>query len=106
MSAQSSMARIIRLPHALLPKRGTNILEVSAPHSFSPFFPTKVCAESARRSRRSRIPFCCQKSAASALLRRKISRKLSLPLLHHSPTPLLHPLLKHWSWRAQNQIPF
>src|ERR1700688_3093751 len=101
-SAQSSTARTIRLPRGLLPKRGPNNLEISARHSFSPFFPTKICAESARRSRQLRIPFCFQKSAADAPPIRKNSYKFSLPLLRHSPTPSLHPLLKHWSWHAQN----
>src|ERR1700680_1948951 len=102
-SAQSSTARTIQPPRAFLHKHGWKPLELSVLHLYLRFFRTKICVAFARRSRHSAIRSCCQKSAATARLRRQISRKFSLALLHHSPTPSLHPLPKHWSWRAPNR---
>src|SRR6266403_916876 len=85
--ALSLMAHITRPPRVFLRKRGERVSVISARRLFSRFFPTKICAESTKRSCPSRIPFCCQKFGANAQHRPKISREPSRPLLHHSPTP-------------------
>src|ERR1700682_3992422 len=103
---QSSTARII-LPRSMFScRRGEKSLGASVLRSFSRFYRTKISREFAKRSHRSAIRSCYPKSAATARRRRKNLRKFSLPSLHHSPTPSLHRLPKHLSWRAQNQIPF
>src|SRR6266404_1443262 len=85
--ALSLTAHIIRLPRMFLRKHGEKVSVTNAPRCFWRFFPTKICVESAKRSRRSRIQFYCQKFAVNAQHRPKISREPSRPLLHHSPTP-------------------
>src|SRR5437762_6138834 len=85
--ALSLTAHIIRPRRGFLRKRGERVSVISARRLFSRFFPTKICAECAKRSRPSRIPFCCQNFAVNAQHRPKISREPSRPLLHHSPAP-------------------
>ena len=51
-SAPSSMARIIPARRAFSRKRGAKFLVIRRRRSFSRFFPTKICAVSAKRSRR------------------------------------------------------
>src|SRR5437762_8505297 len=85
--ALSLTAHIIRLRRGLLRKHGERVSVISAPRLFSQFFPTKICAESTKRSRRSPLTFSYQRFAANAQHRPKISREPSRPLLHRSPTP-------------------
>ena len=51
-SAPSSTARIIPARRAFWPKRGAKFLVIRRRRSCSRFFPTKICAVSAKRSRR------------------------------------------------------
>src|SRR5204863_1655430 len=78
-SAPSSTARIIPARHTFWRKRGGKFLVIGRRRSCSRFFPTKICATSAKRSRRLQSQFFCRKSAVNGPLR-----------------------LKHWqkSWRA------
>ena len=86
-NAQLSMARTIQPPPAFSPTPGAKFLVISARRLFLQFFPTKICAASAKRSPRSAITYSCRKSAVSALLRRMSWQRYCLPLLHYSPTP-------------------
>jgi len=94
-NAQLSMARTIQPPLAFSPRHGAKSLAISPRRSFLPFFPTKICAASAKRSPRSAITSSCRKSAVSALLRRTIWQRYCLPLLHPSPTPSCRLPVKH-----------
>src|SRR5260370_32227720 len=94
MIGLSSMARIIQPQLAFLSKPGARFLATSAPRLFSQFLATKICVESAKRSRRSLVLFCCRKSEASERLRQMSWQKFYPPTLHHSPTPLLRLLVK------------
>src|SRR5438128_474579 len=102
-TAQSSMARTIQPPPAFSPRHGAKSLAISPRRSFLPFFPTKICGESAKRSRRSASLFSCQEFTANAQHRPKISREPSRPLLHYSLTPSRDRLVTRWSSRAPNR---
>src|SRR5438132_5528451 len=104
--ASLSMARTILPGLGFLHEPGVKSSATSARLFCSRFCGTKMLRRLFRSSHQSRQSFSSRKFVASAPCPRMSLHEYSLPLLHHSPTPLSHPLPKLSPLRSERASEF